>query len=81
MAKERLHLSLHGTSIERARRYGRMHSTTISQIVDSFLARLPLDDEPDDATLTPTVRRLLGIAPGAGSVGDYHDYLAGKYGS
>lgn len=79
MPKESLNLSLDSTSIEKARRYSRLHSTSISKLVEDFLSHLPVE-EPDPTRLTPTVRRLLGIAAGGGDVDDYHKYLEEKYG-
>jgi hypothetical protein len=79
MPRESLNLSVERTSIERARRYIEAHSTSISRLVDEFLAALPLDEvRPDD--LSPIVRRLYGITAGAADVEDYHAHLLQKYG-
>jgi hypothetical protein len=40
----------------------------------------PAEDDPDAANLTPAVRRLLGIAAGAGGVEGYHEHLAARHG-
>jgi len=80
MPRESLNLSIERTSIERARRYSEIHGTSISRLVDEFLASLPVE-EPARDDLSPVVRRLYGIAKG-GSLGieDYHEYLMKKYG-
>ncbi|MDB4947668.1 MAG: hypothetical protein JWM27_317 [Gemmatimonadetes bacterium] len=80
--KESLNLSLESSSIDRGRRYSKRHATSISKLVDAFLASLPADDAEDEQ-LTPTVRRLLGIAATHEPVGidDYHRYLEDKYGA
>lgn len=71
-------LSLDPAAVERGERYSELHSTSLSQVVSDLLMRLPLDD--GDAELTPTVRRLLGIAKGGADEEDYHQYLLDKYG-
>jgi hypothetical protein len=62
MEKERLNLLIDRAAIERARRYSRLHRTSISRLVSEFLSRLPVEEESGHAVLTPIVRRVLGIA-------------------
>lgn len=71
-------LSLDPHAVERGERYSEIHSTSLSQLVSDFLSRLPLDE--DEPELTPTVRRLLGVASGKTDIADYHEYLVEKYG-
>ena len=71
-------LSLDPAAVERGERYSERHATSLSQLVSDLLLRLPADDE--GAELTPTVRRLMGIAKGGTDEEDYHQYLLGKYG-
>ena len=71
-------LSLDPAAVERGERYSELHSTSLSQVVSDLLMRLPLDDGGSE--LTPTVRRLLGIAKGGTGEEDYHQYLLDKYG-
>ena len=79
MAKRSLNLSLDESVIERARRYSERHDTSISRLVNDFLSRLPAEEEGLDMEgLTPTVRRLIGVAAGADE-GAYKRYLADKY--
>ncbi|MEX2374310.1 MAG: DUF6364 family protein [Dehalococcoidia bacterium] len=79
MSKQRLNITVDPDIIERARRYTRRHNTSISRLVTEFLAQLPTEDE-FEATLSPTVRRLLGVARGAGDREDYRRHLEEKYG-
>lgn len=78
MARVTKNLSLDPDAVERGERYSELHSTSLSQLVSDFLSRLPLDEEKQ--RLTPTVRRLLGVASGEVDEDDYKDYLAEKYG-
>lgn len=71
-------LSLDPAAVERGERYSEIHSTSLSQVVSDLLMRLPIDD--GEAELTPTVRRLLGIAKGGAGEEDYHQYLLDKHG-
>ena len=78
MARITKRLSLDFEAVERGERYAELHGTSLSRLVSDFLSRLPVDeDEPD---LTPTVRRLLGVARGDTDENDYCEYLFRKYG-
>jgi hypothetical protein len=79
MPKQRLNITVDPVVIERARRYTKRHNTSISRLVTEYLAQLPGEDAFEE-TLTPTVRRLLGVAKGAGDREDYRRHLAEKYG-
>jgi hypothetical protein len=79
MTKQRLNITVDPAVIERARRYTERHNTSISRLVTEFLARLPAEEALEE-TLTPTVRRLLGVAKGAGDREDYRRHLVEKYG-
>ncbi len=80
MAKRSKNLSLDPEAVRRGERYSALHDTNVSQLVNNFLASLPLDEDGSEATLTPTVRRLLGIAEGARGEQEYHEHLVEKYG-
>ncbi|MDT8369673.1 MAG: DUF6364 family protein [Longimicrobiales bacterium] len=81
MPRQRLNLTLDPELIERARRYSREHGTSISRLVGHFLASLP--DDPTMGTpeeeLTPTVRRLVGVAGGGPDRDDYRAHLLEKH--
>ena len=81
MPKKRLNITVDATVVERARRYTRRHNTSISGLVSEFLAHLPDADAPENGDLSPTVRRLLGIAAGGPDQEDYRRHLLEKYGT
>jgi len=76
MAK--LTLSVDDKVIKRAKRYARQHDISISSIVENYLAAVSAKETPPFPD-TPSLRRLRGIAKGAGDIEDYHKYLARKY--
>ena len=79
MSKQRLNITVDPAVIERARRYTQRHNTSISRLVTEFLSQLPVEQDSEQ-TLTPTVRRLLGVAKGGGDREDYRRHLVEKYG-
>jgi hypothetical protein len=79
MSKQRVNITVDPAVVERARRYTQRHNTSISRLVTEFLAQLPVEDDSEES-LTPTVRRLLGVARGGGDRDDYRQHLAEKYG-
>lgn len=81
MPKKRLNITVDADVVERARRYTRRHNTSISGIVSQFLAHLPDEDSEEAEDLSPTVRRLLGIAVGGPDREDYRRHLLEKYGT
>lgn len=80
MAKDRINLSIERSAVERGRRYSKLHGTSISKLVSDFLSSLPGDEGNGGERLTPTVKRLLGVAAGGPSREDYRRYLLDKYG-
>lgn len=81
MPKKRLNITVDEAVVERARRYTRRHNTSISGLVGEFLSHLPESDGPGEENLSPTVRRLLGIASGGPDREDYRRHLLEKYGT
>ena len=81
MPKKRLNITVDAAVVERARRYTRQHNTSISGLVGEFLAQLPESEPAEPEDLSPTVRRLLGIAAGGPDRDDYRRYLLEKYGT
>jgi hypothetical protein len=77
--KKRLNITLDHETAERARRYTKRHKTSISRLVGEFLSQLP--DNEEDSELTPTVKRLRGIAEGGPAREEYRRHLLDKYGS
>ncbi len=80
MAKQSKNLSLDPEAVRRGERYSEMHQTNVSQLVNNFLSSLPVDEDVAEAKLTPTVRRMLGVAEGARGEEEYHEHLIEKYG-
>jgi hypothetical protein len=75
-------ISVDDAAVDRARRYVERHATTIPELVNDFLSKLPLDEEAEDymAGLGPVGRQFVGIARGAqAEEEDYHRYLLEKY--
>jgi len=81
MPKRSFNIYLDESSIARAERYSERHGTSVSKLVDGFLAHLPEGDGGREGSLTPTVERLLGVAEGEIDRDDYREYLLEKYGS
>jgi len=81
MPKKRLNITVDAAVVERARRYTRRHNTSISGLVSEFLAHLPEGGGAESEDLSPTVRRLLGIAAGGPDREDYRRHLVEKYGT
>ena len=81
MPKQRLNITVDAAVIERARRYTRRHNTSISGLVSEFLAHLPDGATLGAGDLSPTVKRLLGIAAGGPDREDYRRHLLEKYGT
>ena len=80
MSKQRLNITVDPEVVDRARRYTERHNTSISRLVTEFLSQLPSDDDFENE-LTPTVKRLLGIAKGGPDREEYRRHLIQKYGS
>jgi hypothetical protein len=80
MPKKRLNITIDADVVERARRYTSRHNTSISGLVGEFLAHLP-DGDGSTEDLSPTVRRLLGVARGGPDREGYRRHLLEKYGS
>ena len=62
MPKQRKNLSLDPEAIKRGEQCSKLHNTSVSQLVNHFLSALPVGDE-NESKFSPTVWRLIGIAP------------------
>ncbi len=76
MGLTKLTLTVDEDVIRRAREYTEAHRTSISRLVNSFLAGLATPERPD---LPPVVRRLMGILPESTDETDYYRHLEEKY--
>ena len=63
--------------LENVKRYAAQNNTTLTNLIEAYLRRIPPQEPLDDA---PIVRRLSGILPENLSVEDYHEHLEEKYG-
>jgi hypothetical protein len=80
MAKQSKNLSLDPEAVRRGERYSELHGMNLSQLVSNFLSRLPTDSEDQETSLSPAVRRLVGIGAGSADREDYRRHLVEKYG-
>lgn len=80
MAKQSKNLSLDPEAVARGERYSEIHETNVSQLVNRFLSSLPVDEASAETSLTPAVRRLLGIASSEDAMKHYRQHLVEKYG-
>jgi len=76
MALTRLTLTVDEDVIRRVRAYCKAHNTSISRLVNGFLAGLAAPGQQD---LHPIVKRLVGILPEDTDESDYHRHLEDKY--
>ena len=79
MAKQSKNLSLDPKAVKRGERYSKLHNTNLSQLVNRFLSALPVGEE-EETRFSPTVRRLIGVAPDGNAVQEYHEHLLEKHG-
>jgi len=63
--------------LENVKRYAAENNTTLTDLIEAYLRRIPAKRPLDDA---PIVRRLSGVLPEDISVDDYHEHLEDKYG-
>lgn len=74
----RKRLTLDAAAVSRGELHAERHSTSLSRVVNDLLMLLPSGEE--ESQLTPTVRRLLGIARGDADREDHRAYLVDRYG-
>lgn len=63
--------------LENAKRYASRNHTTLTDLIEAYLQRLPVDESLENA---PIVRSLSGSLSEKASVADYHQHLQDKYG-
>ena len=64
--------------LENAKRYAKEHDTTLTNLIDAYLARISAQEPLDDA---PMVARISGTLSLDVSRDDYHRHLDEKYGN
>jgi len=62
--------------LENVKRYAARNNTTLTDLIETYLRRIPAQEPLDDA---PIVRRLSGILPESVSIQDYREHLTRKY--
>ena len=65
--------------LNNAKRYAAAHNTTLTELISTYLERIPAETESLDRA--PIVRRLTGLLSVHVSVDDYKKHLDEKYGS
>jgi len=63
--------------LENVKRYAAQHDTTLTELIEAFLRRVPVQPPMENA---PIVRRLSGTLSPDVSIPDYKDHLEEKYG-
>ncbi len=63
--------------LENARRYAKEHNTTVTHLIDAYLARILTQEPPDEA---PIVAHIAGTLSPNVSRQDYYSHLSEKYG-
>lgn len=63
--------------LENAKRYAAQNNTTLTDLIEAFLRRMPSRQSLEAA---PIVRRLAGTLPAEVSLRDYRKHLDEKYG-
>jgi hypothetical protein len=77
----KLTLKLEHSIIEKAKKYARLHNTSLSGLIENYLQKITNDNE-EKGQLTPLVKGLSGIIDlqeGFDYKNDYRDSLVNKY--
>lgn len=76
MATQKLTLSVDPDVVEAAKRYAAAHGTSVSQLVEEFLAAVTSENLP--SRIPPVLARLRGALRGV-SIEEHREHLAEKY--
>lgn len=76
MQETKLTVRISRDLLENAKRYASRNHTTLTDLIEAYLQRLPVDEALEDA---PIVRSLSGSLPGQASIADYRQHLQEKY--
>lgn len=76
LATQKLTLSVDPDVVEAAKRYAAAHGTSVSQLVEAFLAAVSAENVP--SRITPVLARLRGALSEV-SIDDHREHLAEKY--
>ena len=75
MSKKKLTLSVDEAVIRRAKRFSKRNETSVSRLVNEFLASL----EDDETVSTPIVSRLRGVLPPSATRDEFRAHLEAKH--
>jgi len=78
MQETKLTVRVSRARLENAKRYAKEHDTTVTNLIDAYLARISAQEPLDEA---PIVARISGSLSLGVSRDDYHKHLDEKYGS
>ena len=78
MQETKLTVRVGRARLENAKRYAKQHDTTLTNLIDAYLARISAQEPPDEA---PIVARISGTLSLNVSRNDYHKHLDEKYGN
>jgi len=76
MLKTKLTVRVEKELLEKVKRYAKTNNTTLTDLIDSYLRRIPEQKQLEDA---PIVRRISGTMTMKASVQDYKKHLEEKY--
>jgi hypothetical protein len=77
MQQTKLTVRVPSDLLENIKRYAAKNNTTLTDLIEAYLRRIPAQTSLDDA---PIVRRLSGILPKDVTLQDYREHLDEKYG-
>lgn len=78
MSETKLTVRVPRDLLENAKRYAAQNNTTLTDLIEAYLRRIPVRLSLQDA---PIVLRLSGTLPADVSPEDYREHLEEKYGS
>lgn len=78
MEETKLTIRLPRSLLDNAKRYARQHNTTLTNLINEYFRRIPVQDELLDRA--PIVRRLSGVLSPDLSPEEYKSHLEEKYG-
>jgi hypothetical protein len=80
MGKTKLTLSVDRKIVAHAKAFARIHDTSVSRLVESFLRRLDVPGDHESSAETPLVSRLRGLGNPSGGLVEYRRHVEKKYG-
>lgn len=76
MQKTKMTVQVPRDLLENAKRYAAQNNTTLTNLIEAYLRRIPVQQPLDHA---PIVRRLTGILSSDVTIQDYKEHLEEKY--